>query len=255
MIRPSGLLPGPIEPLRGKDGASMLGPRNPAREAEDRDLVRPPSTDKGSVPNLRWSFADSHNRIEPGGWARETTVRELPVSTAMAGVNMRLDRGGVREMHWHKTAEWSYVLAGQARITAVDEEGRTFQADMGVGRAGAAPVQARHDGADPARAGGGAPQPGPRPAGRLANRQAFRGAGVTGRVAGKTAAGSGAACGISKASAALLAQEGADVIGRHVAGPVSPTLEVTPATPHAPAAHSTDGTLVRSVKKGARWLL
>ena len=130
---PSQLSSDPGDPRRGSKGATILGPRNPAREAEDRDLVCPPATDKGSVPNLRWSFADSHNRLEPGGWARETTVRELPVSTAMAGVNMRLDRGAVREMHWHKTAEWSYVLAGQARITSVDEDGRTFQADVGVG--------------------------------------------------------------------------------------------------------------------------
>lgn len=125
--------PGPVEPLRNGQGASMLGPRNRAREAQDRDVVRPPRTDKGSLPNLRWSFADSHNRIEPGGWAREVTVRELPISTAMAGVNMRLDAGGVREMHWHKQAEWSYVLAGQVRITAVDEQGRTFQDDLGPG--------------------------------------------------------------------------------------------------------------------------
>ncbi len=122
-----------IQPVRPGEGATILGPRNPPREAEDRDLVRPPATDKGSLPNLRWSFADSHNRIEPGGWAREATVRELPVSVAMAGVNMRLDAGAVREMHWHKTAEWSYVLRGQARITAVDEDGRTFQDDVGEG--------------------------------------------------------------------------------------------------------------------------
>ena len=123
----------PAVPRRGNEGATIIGPRNPAREAEDRDLVRPPATDQGTMPNLRWSFADSHNRLEPGGWARQTTVRELPVSTAMAGVNMRLDRRGVREMHWHTTAEWSYVLAGQARLTSVDKEGRTFQEDVGVG--------------------------------------------------------------------------------------------------------------------------
>ena len=76
------------------------------------------------------SFADRHNRLESGGWARETTVRELPISIAMAGVNMRLDASAVREMHWHKTAEWSYVLAGQARLTSVDKEGRTFQDDV-----------------------------------------------------------------------------------------------------------------------------
>ncbi len=122
-----------IQPMRLGEGATITGPRNPSREAEARDLVRPPVTDKGSLPNLRWSFADSHNRIEPGGWAREATVRELSVSTAMAGVNMRLDAGAVREMHWHKTAEWSYVLRGQARITAVDEDGHTFQDDVGEG--------------------------------------------------------------------------------------------------------------------------
>ena len=126
---PSGL----PEPIRPGEGASVLGPRNPAREAEARDLVRPPETDSGSLPNMRWSFADSHNRIEPGGWARQTTVNELPISTMIAGVNMRLDAGGVREMHWHKAAEWSYVLAGQARITAVDEQGRTFQDNVAEG--------------------------------------------------------------------------------------------------------------------------
>lgn len=122
-----------LQPIRSGEGANIIGPRNLTREAEDRDLVRPPKTDKGSLPNMRWSFADSHTRIEPGGWARETTVRELPIATAMAGVNMRLDAGAVRELHWHKAAEWSYVLKGQARITAVDGDGRTFQDDVGEG--------------------------------------------------------------------------------------------------------------------------
>ena len=133
MTPPNELSPGPVEPRRKGAGATIIGPRNLPREAEARDLLRPPATDKGTVPNLRWSFADSHNRLEPGGWARETTVRELPVSTAMAGVNMRLDAGGVREMHWHKEAEWSYVIAGRARITAVDELGRTFEEDVSAG--------------------------------------------------------------------------------------------------------------------------
>jgi oxalate decarboxylase len=45
---------------------------------------------------------------------------------------MRLTPGGVRELHWHKEAEWAFVLAGAARITAVDENGRNFVADVGV---------------------------------------------------------------------------------------------------------------------------
>jgi oxalate decarboxylase len=46
---------------------------------------------------------------------------------------MRLTPGGVREMHWHKQAEWSYMLNGRARITAVDQDGRNFVDDVGEG--------------------------------------------------------------------------------------------------------------------------
>ncbi len=46
---------------------------------------------------------------------------------------MRLKPGGIRELHWHKEAEWSYMLAGRCRITAVDQDGRNFIADVGVG--------------------------------------------------------------------------------------------------------------------------
>lgn len=31
----------------------------------------------------------------------------MPMATGMAGVNMRLEAGAVRELHWHKTAEVS----------------------------------------------------------------------------------------------------------------------------------------------------
>jgi oxalate decarboxylase len=121
------------QPIAGKRGASDLGPRDPLRDSENPDVLTPPVTDKGKVPNLKWSFADSHNRLSDGGWARETTVREMPISTAMAGVNMRLDAGAVRELHWHKDAEWAYVLEGKCRITTVDQEGRNFIADLGKG--------------------------------------------------------------------------------------------------------------------------
>ena len=125
--------PAAPSPIRGTEGANILGPTNPAREAQDPFTLAPPSTDHGTFPNLKWSYADSHMRLQPGGWARQTTVRELPVSTAMAGVNMRLKADAVREMHWHKQAEWAYMLAGRARITAVDQEGRTFADDVGEG--------------------------------------------------------------------------------------------------------------------------
>lgn len=36
---------------------------------------------------------------------------------------MRLDEGVIRELHWHKEAEWAYVLEGKVRVTALDTEG------------------------------------------------------------------------------------------------------------------------------------
>jgi oxalate decarboxylase len=121
------------QPISGNRGASIIGPRNPSREAENPDVIMSPPTDHGTVGNMRWSFADSHMHLSPGGWGRQTTIRELPTSPEVAGVNMRLTAGGVREMHWHKAAEWAFMLKGRARITAIDQDGRTFQDDVGEG--------------------------------------------------------------------------------------------------------------------------
>ncbi|KAF2717262.1 oxalate decarboxylase [Polychaeton citri CBS 116435] len=121
------------EPLRNGLGTSVLGPRNRDRERQDPDMIRPPSTDHGSLPNMKWSFADSHTRIEEGGWTRQTTIRELPTSIELAGVNMRLDEGVIRELHWHKEAEWAYVLDGKVRVTALDTEGGSFMDDLEKG--------------------------------------------------------------------------------------------------------------------------
>ncbi len=121
------------EPIRGGLGTTIQGPRNVPLERENPDQLASPYTDNGTIPNLKFSFAAARNRLVTGGWAREVTVRELPVATELAGVNMGLKPGGIRELHWHKEAEWAYMLAGRARITAVDEQGRTFIDDVGVG--------------------------------------------------------------------------------------------------------------------------
>src|SRR5262245_21502759 len=68
----SGTGDSPPEPIRGDEGASILGPRNPAREAQSPDRVRPPATDSGTLPTLRWSFPDSHVKMRDGGWSRQT---------------------------------------------------------------------------------------------------------------------------------------------------------------------------------------
>ena len=70
----------------------------------------------------------------------------------------------------------------------------------------------------------------------------------TGRLAGKAAIVTGAARGIGRAVAVAFAREGADVMGIDIAGPVSGTLEVEPATPDELAE---TGRLVQAA--GRRW--
>ena len=124
---------GRMEPIRGERGGTILGPRNVAVESENPDMLASPYTDAGTIPNLKFSYATARNRLGTGGWAREVTARELPIATTLAGVNMRLNPGGIREMHWHKEAEWAYMLAGRARLTAIDPQGRNFIDDVGPG--------------------------------------------------------------------------------------------------------------------------
>ncbi len=121
----------PKHPIRGDQGATDEGPRNKERDEQNPDMIVPPETDGGTVHNLKFSYSDTHMRIQPGGWSREITERELPISTTLAGVNMRLKPGAVRELHWHKEAEWAYMISGHARITAIDANGKVFIDDVG----------------------------------------------------------------------------------------------------------------------------
>src|ERR1700729_1376739 len=142
------------QPMRDGVGATIMGPHNVPLERENPHLLASPDTDAGTIPNLKFSFSAAHNRLLSGGWSREVTVRELPISTTMAGVDMRLKPGAIRELHWHKEAEWAYMLSGHVRVTAIDAEGRNFIDDVGVGglwnfRAGLPhSIQALADGCD-----------------------------------------------------------------------------------------------------------
>jgi oxalate decarboxylase len=107
------------------------GPANPGLDGQNPDSIWPPGTDsKSLVQNFKYPFSFANKRTYEGGWSREVTVRELPVSKSLAGVNMRLTPGGVRELHWHTSAEWAIMLYGTARITAIDEDGKSFVADV-----------------------------------------------------------------------------------------------------------------------------
>jgi oxalate decarboxylase len=118
---------------KGDRSASDPGPTNPGLDGANIDSMNPPVTDAGGVQTFKYPFSFSHKRLHEGGWSREVTVRELPVSKAMAGVDMRLTAGGVRELHWHTASEWAFMLYGTARITCVDADGKSFVTDVKEG--------------------------------------------------------------------------------------------------------------------------
>lgn len=115
------------------DSISDPGPKNPIASSQAPSSEIPPSTDRGGVPNFWFPFSRAHKRIQEGGWSRQVTMRDLPISTEIAGVNMRLLKGAIREMHWHQASEWAFMLYGNARITCVDPEGRIFINDVKEG--------------------------------------------------------------------------------------------------------------------------
>jgi oxalate decarboxylase len=61
------------EPQSGQLGGPQQGPRNILRQRQNPDLLIPPRTDAGTMPNMRFSFADAHVRLQPGGWTNEVT--------------------------------------------------------------------------------------------------------------------------------------------------------------------------------------
>jgi oxalate decarboxylase len=122
-----------IQQVRSTDqnrSASDAGPENTLVREANPNTFLPPPTDHGEVPTFWSTFSTAHRRIQEGGWSRQVTVRDFPLSKDIAGVNMRLTAGGVRELHWHNAGEWALMLSGKARITAIDYQGRAFVDDV-----------------------------------------------------------------------------------------------------------------------------
>ncbi|KAL5526655.1 hypothetical protein ACEPAF_8379 [Sanghuangporus sanghuang] len=124
---------GTPEAINGGLGSSIIFPDNTELDQQNPDFIAPPSTDHGSTGNAKWPFSLSHNRLQTGGWARQQNLDVMPMATNMASVNMRLEAGAVRELHWHKTAEWAYVLKGSTVVTAVNTDGQVFVDTVNAG--------------------------------------------------------------------------------------------------------------------------
>src|SRR5260370_29350078 len=72
------------------------GPANQTLDGQNPDSVWPPATDsKSLVQNFKYPFSFANKRTYEGGWSREVTIRELPVSKDMARGKHRLSPHGV----------------------------------------------------------------------------------------------------------------------------------------------------------------
>ena len=121
------------QPISGKRGATIMGPTNPSREAREPGHTGaaargPRHHGKPEMVLRRQPHAFGGRGLGAADDGTRITQRH-----EIAGVNMRLTPGGVRELHWHKAAEWAYMLKGRARITAVDQEAANFSDDVGEG--------------------------------------------------------------------------------------------------------------------------
>ena len=120
---------------RGEEdhSADNPGPVNKSLQMENPSSELPPSEDKGDVPPFWYSFDLAHRRVQDGGWTRQVTEADLPVSRDLAGVNMRLTAGSYRELHWHTANEWAFMLYGSARVTVLNPDGTIFIDDVSEG--------------------------------------------------------------------------------------------------------------------------
>ncbi|TVY17899.1 putative oxalate decarboxylase [Lachnellula arida] len=122
------------QPIDGKGkGGPILSGTNHQIDLQNPDNLAAESTDNGLVVNLKWSFSDSKTKIFNGGWSREQVITDLPSSHDIAAAQQHLKKGALRELHWHKVAEWGYVYNGQVLVSAVNEKGEYEVDTLNVG--------------------------------------------------------------------------------------------------------------------------
>ncbi len=80
--------------------------------------------DVAAMPDFRFSIDGNNPKVTSGGWAKEATVHQFPISKGIAGVHMYLDPGASRELHWHAiAAEWAYVIEGRCQTVVLEPSG------------------------------------------------------------------------------------------------------------------------------------
>jgi oxalate decarboxylase family bicupin protein len=123
------------QPIRGSKGGTQAASFSAAYQALNPDVLAPPTTDHGDVQNAAWPMDLSPVKLglNRAGWSRQENTENLPGASDMAGVQMRLEPGAYRELHWHIANEWALVLNGSVRVPVVDSNGESFVDDLNAG--------------------------------------------------------------------------------------------------------------------------
>ena len=124
---------GEINTLDHPQSTVMVGPQNAVMASQFPNQLHAPATDISTQAFFWSSFNISPRRVQKGGWAREVTSADFHISDEIAGVNMYLEPGGIRELHWHQTAEWAVMTRGKCRITTLSREGYPSVEDVEEG--------------------------------------------------------------------------------------------------------------------------
>ena len=84
--------------------------------------------------SFRYELEKKSPRLGDGGITRGASVNDFPASIGIAGVSMRLQPGGMRELHWHaNAAEWAYVITGSCRTTIIHPDGNSYIDNFNAG--------------------------------------------------------------------------------------------------------------------------
>ena len=116
------------------------GPVPPPLPAEPA----PGSLDSGPLTH-RYQLLAQRPQTFAGGTLRVVSERDFPISRTITGAILRINPGGLRELHWHPNAdEWQYYIAGRGRMTVFGSHGRARTEEFRAGDVGYVPTGYGH---------------------------------------------------------------------------------------------------------------
>lgn len=127
------------------EGELYIFPGTPApANISDSNVTGP----AGVIPlsgTYSYHFSKQQPLEVPGGSVKILDPQTFPTASNFATALFTIKPGAMRELHWHTTSdEWSFILAGQARLTVyvAPEASQTF--DFNAGDVGYVPVPNAH---------------------------------------------------------------------------------------------------------------